>query len=275
MAKRKREFTSAKIERMIKEGRGQGTGKGYLPWLTVQDVPSEGRATRGVGWTTGRRHELLSDIERDYLYLLDYMDEITDIREQFPLLPLEETQLIAESIGVEHPKDPKTKEPIVITTDFLLTVYDRTFARTVKPFSSLEDERTIEKFEIERRYWEAHQIDWGIITDCDLPDTFIRNIEWIHKEYYNEDVAELGDFTIQKLQSFLSSRLESGEAISKACLFCDEKMGFEVGTSLAMFRHLIARKIWSVNMNERILPSLPANNFKVVVLDHRFEAKGG
>lgn len=97
MAKRKREITEAKIERFIKEGRGQGTGKEYLPWLRIQDVPSEGRATRGVGWTTGRRHELLSDNERDYCYLLDYSDDVSDIREQFPLLPLEETLLIAHA----------------------------------------------------------------------------------------------------------------------------------------------------------------------------------
>lgn len=46
----------AKIDRFIKEGKGQGTGKDYITWLRVQDVTSEGRATRGVGWTTGRRH---------------------------------------------------------------------------------------------------------------------------------------------------------------------------------------------------------------------------
>ncbi|GAV10819.1 TnsA endonuclease [Paenibacillus sp. NAIST15-1] len=61
MAKRKREITQAKIERFLKEGTGQGNGKDYLPWLSVQDVPSQGRATRGIGWTTGRRHELFSD----------------------------------------------------------------------------------------------------------------------------------------------------------------------------------------------------------------------
>ncbi|OBZ16340.1 transposase [Bacillus sp. FJAT-27264] len=121
MAKRKREITEAKIDRYIKEGRGQGTGKDYIPWLRVQDVPSEGRAIRGGGWTTGRRHELLSDIERDYCYLLDYSDDVSDIREQFPLLPLEETKLIAERIGVKHPADPTTGVAIVMMTDFLVT----------------------------------------------------------------------------------------------------------------------------------------------------------
>jgi hypothetical protein len=275
VAKRKRQLTQTKIEKMIKEGRGQGSGKEYLPWLTIQDVPSEGRATRGVGWTTGRRHQLLSDIERDYFYLLDYFDDVTDIREQFPLLPLEETIMIAEKIGVYHPSDPVTGVPIVMTTDFLVTCLDKTFARTVKPFSELEDERTIAKFEIERNYWETRHIDWGIITDKDLPDAFVRNIEWVHKEYHNEDVPELGIFTIHNLQQMLSARLHNGEIISKACLACDERLGLEAGTSLALFRHFIARKIWSVDMTERIIPTLPAKDFLVKPSENRLEAKGG
>lgn len=274
MAKRKREITQAKIERFIKEGRGQGSGKEYLPWLRIQDIPSEGRATRGVGWTTGRRHELLSDIERNYCYLLDYSEDVIDIREQFPLLPLEETQMIAEKIGIEHPTDPKTGVPVVMTTDFLITCKDKNYARTVKPFSEMESERTIAKFEIERVFWETHHVDWGIITDRDLPETLVKNIEWVHKEYHNDDVTELGVFVVQNLQRMLSARLNSEETIAKACLSCDEQLGLEVGTSLAMFRHFIARKIWSVNMNERIIPTLAAKEFIVNATVERL-AKGG
>ncbi|MBB3111777.1 hypothetical protein FHS18_003845 [Paenibacillus phyllosphaerae] len=275
MAKRKRQLTEAKIERMIKEGRGQGTGREYLPWLKIQDVPSEGRATRGLGWTTGRRHELLSDIERDYFYLLDYADEVTDIREQFPLLPLEETLMIAEQIGIEHPRDPRTGVPIVMTTDFLITCNDRDYARTVKPFNELENERTIAKFEIERVYWETHHLDWGIIIDKDIPDVMVRNIEWVHKEYHNEDVSELSTFTVRNVEQLLSVRLQDGEKISSACLACDQKLGLEAGTSLALFRHFIARKKWIVDMNERIIPSLPAVDFKVAISEYRLEAKDG
>lgn len=274
MAKRKREITQAKIERFLKEGRGQGNGKDYLPWLSVQDVPSQGRSTRGIGWTTGRRHELLSDIERDYCYLLDYSEGVSDIREQFPLLPLEETLMIAEKLGVKHPEDPKTGTPIVMTTDFLITYKDKEYARTVKPAAELENDRTIAKFEIERVYWETHHIDWGIITERDLPSILIRNIEWIHKEFYNEDVTELGVFVVQNMQRILSNRLYEGDTIAKACLSADEQLGLEVGTSLAMFRHFIARKIWSVNMFERIIPTQAAMDFEVLTTIERL-AKGG
>lgn len=132
----------------------------------------------------------------------------------------------------------------------------------------------IAKFEIERVYWETHNVDWGMITDNDLPEALVRNIEWIHKEYQNDDVSEMGVFVFQNLQRVLVSRLQDGETIARACLACDEQLGLEIGTSLAMFRHFIARKIWSVNMSERIIPTLAAKEFIVNAAIERL-AKGG
>ncbi|MCM3397873.1 hypothetical protein [Oceanobacillus profundus] len=42
MAKRNRGTTKKKIEKWTLEGRGQGVREDYKPWLTIQDVPSEG-----------------------------------------------------------------------------------------------------------------------------------------------------------------------------------------------------------------------------------------
>ncbi|MGP7816533.1 TnsA endonuclease N-terminal domain-containing protein [Niallia sp. 01092] len=53
---------------------------------------------------------------------MEYSGFIVDIREQFPLLPIEETIIIAEELGIKHPTDPNTGEPVVMTTDFLVTV---------------------------------------------------------------------------------------------------------------------------------------------------------
>ncbi|WP_233882598.1 hypothetical protein [Brevibacillus laterosporus] len=87
MTKRKRETSISQIEKRIKEGRGQGYGREYIPWLLIQDVPSSGRATRIHGWKTNRFHHVHSDLERSYFYILEWSDIVTDIREQFPLLP--------------------------------------------------------------------------------------------------------------------------------------------------------------------------------------------
>jgi len=63
MAKRKRENTPDIIERRIREGRGTGRGGDYKPWLLVQDVPSQGLASRVKGVKTGRVHHLFSQLE--------------------------------------------------------------------------------------------------------------------------------------------------------------------------------------------------------------------
>lgn len=75
MTRSKYDWNEAKFERFIKEGRGKGEGNDYKPWLTIQDVPSSGRRTRGPGWKTNRLHHTLSDHETSYLYLLDWADD--------------------------------------------------------------------------------------------------------------------------------------------------------------------------------------------------------
>lgn len=163
MAKRKRKLDIAK---MIKEGRGTGKDDKYKPWIKIQDVPSLGRSSRIKGIKTGRMHQFLSDMERNFFYILEYSDIVEDIREQYPLLPIEDSLLIADELGIEHPKNPETGEFIVMTTDFLVTVncdnkiYD--VARTIKSRDDHMDKRILEKFEIERVYWERKGINWGL-----------------------------------------------------------------------------------------------------------------
>src|SRR3990172_4233468 len=172
MAKRSRKTNERTINRRLHEGRGQGRGATYKPWLTVQDVPSQGLAHRVKSWTTGRVHHLFSNLERDTFYLLDWAGGVIDIREQYPLLPLEETEGIAEQIGVRHPTDPRTRHSVVMTTDFLVDVQRADGiiqqARTVKPAGRLDNSRTLEKLEIERRYWQSRDVDWGIVTEREI-----------------------------------------------------------------------------------------------------------
>ena len=55
-----------RIEKYIREGRGHGEGGDYKPWLTIQNLSSNGNETRPKGWKTKRQHEFLSNLERDY-----------------------------------------------------------------------------------------------------------------------------------------------------------------------------------------------------------------
>jgi TnsA endonuclease N terminal len=110
------------IDSQIKKGRGAGEGDDYQPWLTVRDFPSSGRVHRVWGWKANRIHHLFSDLELKVFLQFLWPRSVKDQREQFPLLPIEETIEIAREMGIRHPTDPRTKHPIVMTTDMVLTV---------------------------------------------------------------------------------------------------------------------------------------------------------
>jgi hypothetical protein len=152
-----------------------GTGKDDKPELLIQDVASIGLDTRDRGWKTGRIHHFMSQLEWFYFYSLEWSLDVLDIREQFPLSH-EETLAIAKRLGIRHPADPKTKEPIVMTTDFVVTIGNMTHstivARTIKYENKLASRRVMQKFEIERVYWTSRNVDWGIVTERDISREF-------------------------------------------------------------------------------------------------------
>lgn len=182
--------TQTDIDRHIEKGFGQGSQELYMPWLRVQDVPSHGRSRKVHGVKVDRLHHLLSDLEYGYLLVAEFSPEVLDIREQFPLLPVPALQSIAHALSIRYPVYPGTKVPFVMTTDFLLTIKQpdgstRLAARTIKYTESLKPskglERTLEKFQIERAYWNDRGVDWNIVTEKDLPTPLIQNLDWLRK----------------------------------------------------------------------------------------------
>lgn len=255
MAKRKIEMTEKKIAQMTKEGRGQGIGENYKPWITIQDFPSQGLVTRGKGWKTNRIHQFLSKLERDYFYVLEWHQSVIDIREQFPL-NREDTLFIAENKGLKHPTDPKTAVPIVMTTDFLITVANSNgttkYARTIKPSMELENSRTIEKFEIERSYWQDRGIDWGIVTEKELPKNLIENVEWLHDAYFGNEELSPSVFKtyVQHLKNYVFEN--QNRSIIEVVSEFDQIYQLESGTGLQVLKYLIAQKDLQVDINKKI-----------------------
>ncbi|MBU5437096.1 TnsA endonuclease N-terminal domain-containing protein [Tissierella sp. MSJ-40] len=256
MAKRKRITNEKVIEKLIKEGRGQGIGENYKPWILIQDVPSRGRATRLKGIKTNRQHEFLSDLERNYFYILEYSDIVIDIREQFPLLPLEETVLIAKELGIKHPTDPITNEAIVMTTDFLVTVNrngkDIDIARTIKLKDDLNNKRVLEKFEIERRYWEKQGVDWGIVTEEEINKDLVQNISYIHTYYdlraidsfKNMEKHDVEDLAIEYIKRVIDGTVSIREISNKF----DDDLFLQKGTGISLFKYMLMRKVIQIDL---------------------------
>jgi hypothetical protein len=257
MAKRSRNSSETTIENRLKQGRGMGQGANYNPWLHIQDVPSQGLASRIKGWKTRRVHHRLSELETSYFYVLDWSLPVLDIREQFPLLPLEETLAIAEQCGVAYPADPRTKEPVVMTTDFVVTVRQSVGsieqARTVKYAQDLQSKRNLEKLEIERCYWQRRNIDWGIVTEREVSKTLAENIKWLHPYL---DLNDLPQSDITRITMVMTPLvLQAKDSLADIAAICDDQLGLTPGLSLLVVRHLLANRVWQVNMVKPIRPS--------------------
>jgi hypothetical protein len=254
MAKRRYSFDENKLARFLKEGRGQGTGGSYKPWLTIQDVPSIGRTARPTGWKTGRLHHLLSNVEAATFYLLDWDDHVLDIREQFPL-DREKTRQIALEMGVAHPADIETKVDIVMTTDFLVDIHNslgrKSLAIAVKKSTDLDDGRTVEKLEIERRYWLALGIEWAIVTEQDMNKDRVANIRWVHEMRSLDGLAvPHPEYWQDRCRVLLGSLGQCATMTIKQFLrWLENNQGFASGEGLTAIRHLIATKVLLIDMD--------------------------
>ncbi len=261
MAKSRALIDRNAIDRFRKEGRGQGTLQDYKPWLTVRDVSSHGRSSRDKGWKTGRTHHFLSILELLYYLTLEWSLMVTDIREQFPLLPIDDTLAIADSLDIRHPTHPKTKEPIVMTTDFYISLQNEsgTFehARTIKYAKDLSNRRTLEKLEIERRYWEVRRIDWGIVTEHEIPDTLAKNVDFLHDAWHlPKRMPEKSIFPIAEL---LTRLVAEHRPLNELTAMSDKQLGLKGGTSLKVAYYLLATRQWNIDMNVPIDPDQPLN----------------
>ncbi len=241
------------IARLIKEGRGQGYWADYLPWLTVRDFSSLGLSSRIRGNTTSRVHHLFSKhLELAYFYILDWSPLVTDIREQFPLLPLEETLRIAERLGVRHPMDPGARQPIVMTTDFLIATGTgrdrRERARTTKPWDKLTP-RVLEKFAIEREYFRVRGIDWGVVTELELPRTLVANLDILHPYHDFGRDSPLAPALIDAVATDLTARMARGEgSLAAAAKDCNRAFGLPQATALTVGNYLVATQQWNIDL---------------------------
>jgi hypothetical protein len=219
MAKSLNGLTEIQIAKRIKERRGQGSGANYKPWLRIHEVPSQGLSHRIYSFKTKRTHHLLSNLELGVFLTLDWMDHVQDIREQYPLLR-DETIEIASTNGIKHPNIRGINQ--VMTSDFLIdSSSHKQFVIQVKPLSELSDPRTIEKLEIERRYWVSKDIPWYIITEKELNPTVLDNIKWLYSS--QEDTQDFSQL-LNALNNFeFACQQHLQMKLSDICKFIDRE----------------------------------------------------
>ncbi len=259
MVKRRFGFDDAKKARFEREGRGTGSGTFYQPWLTVHDLSSSGRSARMLGRHNRRIHHLFSDIERGAFLEYDWRDDVQDIREQFPL-DRGLTRAIAFEMGVRHPRDPRSGTDIVMTTDFLVDMTNGCRAVSCKLGSDLTNPRTLEKVEIERRYWDRLGRRFGIWTELSTTKTRTHNLAFLH-EYMDADEwrwCAPGHWTVRSL-IFIDLLAQSDlrmpfEAFAAAF---ERVGGFASGDAMATLRYLACRKRVTFDLDVRFDHTAP------------------
>ncbi|MFE8698291.1 TnsA endonuclease C-terminal domain-containing protein [Cytobacillus sp. FJAT-53684] len=246
---------NTKIKRLMAEGRGQGVGSDYIPWIKTNEFSSKGRATRIFGVKTGRLHHLNSDNQYRAFLTFEFANQVLDLRESYPLLDVMEVIDEKDDLRFDKFQDKETREGYVITTNFLLTVKEpggneKFVARTVKNTSELKRKITWEKLEIERRYWLNRQVDWKVLTEKQLPRQLAKNIEWVRETLLGSE----GNLDKEQLSiTLLKYFLENDEFPLKEVLKSfDKQEGLQKGSGLFLFRYLLAKKEIRVDMSKTI-----------------------
>lgn len=247
-------LNESKMKKLLKEGRGQGTGKDYKPWVKISDYSSKGRASRILGIKSNRIHHLQSDNQLRAFLIYEFSSKTLDIRESYPLLDVMEVIDDKENLRFDKFCDKETGEQLIICTNFLLTVREpdgeeKLIARTVKNTSELNRKITLEKLEIESRYWKAKNIEWKIVTEKQLPKQFAKNIEWVRETLLEDGVVDKEPLS-HVLLTYLLNNMEI--PIKELLKEFDKSEGVATGTALYLFRYLIAKKDIKVNMAEKI-----------------------
>jgi hypothetical protein len=208
--------------------------------------------SRVSGTTTGRIHRLMSNLELSLFYLLDWSDDITDIREQYPLIDLKQTIEIAEKANIRHPYDPQSGFPYVLTSDFYLETKQGAMVMSVKPSSELGKPRVREKLEIERRYWTMHGVEWSIMTENEINRIKANNIEWL---------AQAKDLTVFGLpevtqdaccEYFLEAYAAARSPLAVLFKAVERVFGLISGMGLNIYKHLVYWKQIVFNADEKV-----------------------
>lgn len=281
--KRKRIQNDRQAKDRLRKGQGNYLDPEYKPYITIHDFSSQGLASRILH--NGRIVQSMSNNETAFLRELQWAGA-QDIFDQVALADftecnVDETKEIAKKLGIKHPIHMKDGTPSVITTDFVARWktadgHEEVHAFAVKPVKELlvdpeksetsktGEYRTIDKLEIERRYWERHEIKWSFVTDYDLSQTRKANIE----HFLLGPQMDLKNFNREAFLSFLAEYLLVARRTDKL-----EDLAYATGSPahdltaaqlVETVRQLVADRSIEFDLDVKFEPSALLSAFKVV-----------
>lgn len=251
--RRHRIMDARKFQRMLKEGRGQGSGDKYQPWRKISDFSSRGRRRRTACALTGFRiHHLFSDLEY-FAFLHAWWDtHVLDIREHYPLLPIARTLEIAEGLGIRHPRDPESGFPLPQTLDFLLTTDEGLSAWSVMDDKDWTRSRTQRRHELAHVFCAERGIKLRLMLASELRTPFTANLSVIY-DYRPARVAAGCPPEHEALRNYVIDVVDRHGEISALQLVQCAHVHLGVASSLStpVIRRLLAERIIETDMHAR------------------------
>ncbi len=273
-------------ERFIKEGRGQGTGANYKPYILVEKsgFQSRGRSHLLFNPQLGRHHHLLSDLEL-LTFIWAWSFQAADYREQFPLQRYELDPLflflpkralgtteIERSLGIKHPSITKN-DPRIMTTDLLVTFADQTHVAIHAKYrkEQLEaSDRQIDLKLIEKQYWRSRDVKLLVVDETRYTEGRANQMIWaLDGMFWNEGGAALAG--VLRCLNLTSHRAPMNERLHAAA----HATGVCIEDATRAFKFAMLTRQWVVQLGielvlsnpwpsrpSRIAPVLSARSFK-------------
>lgn len=221
--------------------------------LKVTTFSSKGRVTRINGIKTGKIHHLQSDNQLRAFLILEWSDSVVDIKEGVRLENLLEEINDVENLRLDKFIDKSSGKTYDLFTNFLVTVRygDKEVinAIAIKNSSELKRKSTIEKIEIERRYWKSKSIEFYLITEKEIDKTLVSNIQWVRDTVLLDSVEDR-DIKSNKLFNYLMINKENN--IDELLDSYERNSELIQGEAMYLFRYLIAKKVLLVDMKKKI-----------------------
>jgi hypothetical protein len=235
-------------QKRLKDKRGEGNGKTYIPFSQVGDFSSSGESVRVKSTTVGRLHHFHSGIELAAFLIFDWYTTTSDIREQFPI-PLQDSLIICRQLGIKH---PQTKGKLTIaSTDLLLDLKGgNQLAIAVKPAEALNDKRVLEKLQIEKSYWENKGVKWQLFTEKEVSDGLKENLKWL-KPFLDKNISDA--YEIIGIDVFnLADRFSKfpNNKVAKFCGQLDDQYQLQPGHHVEILRFAVAHRYLLVDINK-------------------------
>lgn len=242
-------FSDNQISKKINSGCGRGEKNSYKPWLSIREFTSSGRSHRVLCNTSGRLLHLFSDLEFLYSCLLDWNENISDIRERFPLVTEDVCQISEEA---NLPIIFCDSVPQVRFSDFLVDDASHAsgqYAIDVRYSKDLAKPSVLEFIELQRRYWYSKGIGFFVATERNIPSTVLDNLKWLlplEEKVELDDVYLVGHYKFYRAQM---SRFPENKIID-FMKHIDTQYSMRIGESLFILRRLLASRFISFDLKK-------------------------